>query len=689
MVVTMMVKILDHCPWRRLGKPNPDKASSWFSRWHGICPWRRATRTRRQMVTTLLRCGALLVTVLQPSLAVAQSAPVRKLLATKESDLGAAVVSLNGKWLLYQKELNVAPNNSEFWIRPLPDGQSRRLLPASNYRAPQLTPDGKRLLILSTALNRTPSDQNLYVLSAPFDESSGTLTGPLRQVTLDAVQAQPRHTPRVSPDGAWLVYTECCTTGELRIVPASGGNTRTIYKPASVHPRASAFSLGWTPDSRSVLFQVIDGDAFSRIRVGIDGGAPVTLGKSEVAIGRPMTDGKTWVIYEPGIDRLHSILRFINADGSPIGEPMELPFGNGAALMNALVTNRTFLVRVGDGLAPLTLASTNGGTGKEVSPASEYHWMMGWSGDGSTVYANGWLSNDLVEYKVDGKQARKWSPPGNDLLFTTVSGDGYAFLRTFRSFKRSRVEYASMRLSDGKVQSLGTGAPAGGSNRGAGGRYDLDGNRILIREVVDNRLQLRSVSGDGNATVILDVPAGKLRNEFSVHGERVIFPEETADSLLLRFSSGPKSTPKTVATFPRQARQEIAWSHDGSMLAITDGEHGIMFVPVAKDGTVGPLPRPVTLPFSYFYEPFWLPDGSGVTVIAQPNGSTTTHVVLIRVADPERPVILTKEDTHDKWGHMVSPDGRYVVYPSERYQGTTFWSVDLDEALRMAKARRP
>jgi len=123
------------------------------------------------------------------------------------------------------------------------------------------------------------------------------------------------------------------------------------------------------------------------------------------------------------------------------------------------------------------------------------------------------------------------------------------------------------------------------------------------------------------------------------------------------------------------------------MLAITDDQTSIWFLPVGRDGATGPLPRAAKLPFSYYYEPFWLPDGSGVTVIAQPNGSPTMHVALIRVADPERPVILTRNDPHDKWGHLVSPDGKYVVYPSERYLGTTLWAVDLDQALRLAKGK--
>lgn len=628
------------------------------------------------------------VGALLPGPAAAQDDFLRKLFTTKETGMGAATVSKNGKWLVYEESPNVAPGNTVVRIRPLPDGEPRQLLPASNYRAPQITPDGKRLLILSTALNRTPADQNLYAVSAPFDEATGTLTGPLRQVSLDAIQVQPRHIPRVSPDGKWLAYVECCTTGALRIVPVAGGNARTLYTPSSGHFRLTPFSLGWTPDSRSVLFQLVENDAFSRLSVSIDGGPPVVLGKAEGTIGRPMSDGKTWVVYEgTGLARRNSSIRFTTADGKPIGQPIELPFAQGAALMHAYSSNATFLVRVGDGLAPLTLAPVAGGASREISPVTEYHWMLGWSQDGSTVYSNGWNSTDVVSYGIDGKPGRRWSPP-DGMEVETVTPDGYAIFRSFRRFNQSKVSYASMRLSDGKVQSLGSVGSAGSDLRGAGGRYEFDGNRMLLRQVVGDRMQVQSVGPEGDARVILDLPAGPGRNMFSVHGERVVFQEETRDSLLIRLSTGPKSTPRTIATFPRRVRNEIAWSHDGSMLALTDGERQVRFITVGKDGSTGPLQNPATLPFSYYYEPFWLPDGSGITVIAQPNGSPTTHVALIRVTDPERPVIITKEDAHDKWGHLVSPDGKYVVYPSERYQGTTFWALDLNKALEAARGGR-
>ena len=637
---------------------------------------------------TTLRCWTLVLMVATTARGTAaqNSTMLHKVWGRTVEGFGASAISPDGKWLVYTKELNVAPGNTEVWIKPLPDGAPRRLLEASNYGLPQLTPDGRRLLLVSSALNRSPSDQNLYVIAAPFDDASGTLSGPLRQITLDAVQTRPRSAPRVSPDGSWLAYTECCATGALKIVPISGGNARVLYTPQALNVRSIPGSIGWSPDGRAVFFQVGEGDVFARMRVSVAGGTAEVLGRSDGPPSRPMGDGKTWVSYESGSDRTSSILRFTNADGTIIGQPLELPISGGAALMNAYVSKGSFLIRVTESNAPLSVAPVAGGPIREVSPANEYHWMTGWSRDGKTSYGNGPADNSLKAFSSDGKVIGKWSPP-EGLRFVATTADGFAILRSQRTIE-SRIRYASIRLEDGTRQDLGAGG-AGSATRGASGTYLLDGSRFLLSNVTSGRLQVHSVGvAAGDSRLVLDVPASpKISSGFSVHGDRVVFTEESGDSLLLRFSAGPNSPVKTLAVFTRMTRLEHAWSPDGRTLAVADAGSTMWFIAVDSEGTRKPLPPAAKLPFTYFYELFWLPDGSGVTVIAQPNGSPTTHVVLVRVTDPERPVNLTREDGHDKWGHLVSPDSKYVVYESERYLGSTLWSVDLEQALKQAKGQ--
>jgi Tol biopolymer transport system component len=37
------------------------------------------------------------------------------------------------------------------------------------------------------------------------------------------------------------------------------------------------------------------------------------------------------------------------------------------------------------------------------------------------------------------------------------------------------------------------------------------------------------------------------------------------------------------------------------------------------------------------------------------------------------------------WGHALSPDGKYVVYPSERSNGSSVYMVSVDDLLKQMK----
>jgi hypothetical protein len=60
-------------------------------------------------------------------------------------------------------------------------------------------------------------------------------------------------------------------------------------------------------------------------------------------------------------------------------------------------------------------------------------------------------------------------------------------------------------------------------------------------------------------------------------------------------------------------------------------------------------------------------------------------VAVVRIADPDHPTLLTRDDPHSVWGHALSPDGKYVIYPSERLTGSAVWMVAVDDLLKAAK----
>ena len=65
-----------------------------------------------------------------------------------------------------------------------------------------------------------------------------------------------------------------------------------------------------------------------------------------------------------------------------------------------------------------------------------------------------------------------------------------------------------------------------------------------------------------------------------------------------------------------------------------------------------------------------------------PRGSPVSEVALVKLADPEHPVLLTKDDPVSKWGHALSPDGKYVAYPSERKKGGSIYLIEVAELLK-------
>jgi hypothetical protein len=75
-------------------------------------------------------------------------------------------------------------------------------------------------------------------------------------------------------------------------------------------------------------------------------------------------------------------------------------------------------------------------------------------------------------------------------------------------------------------------------------------------------------------------------------------------------------------------------------------------------------------------------------MIAQPRGMVMTHGVLVRLADPEHPILLTRDDPNSKWGYSLSPDGKYIAYPSEHLKGSSIYLTEVAELIKQVKARK-
>ena len=103
--------------------------------------------------------------------------------------------------------------------------------------------------------------------------------------------------PYLSPDGKWIAFTERLDGNtDVYIMPAQGG----MRKRLTFHPGPD-IAVGWTPDSKAVLFQSPRNSysRFSRLfTVSIDGGLPIELPVPEGVMGSFSPNGK-YLAYVP------------------------------------------------------------------------------------------------------------------------------------------------------------------------------------------------------------------------------------------------------------------------------------------------------------------------------------------------------------------------------------------------------
>jgi hypothetical protein len=106
------------------------------------------------------------------------------------------------------------------------------------------------------------------------------------------------------------------------------------------------------------------------------------------------------------------------------------------------------------------------------------------------------------------------------------------------------------------------------------------------------------------------------------------------------------------------------------------GARDIIVVEVSPSGNLVGDPKTFAVPFGNWWSPRWLPNGRGIVVVGGDG-----NVWRIPLDPNAQPVNLTKDDPNSVWRYKLSPDGRYIAYPSERQQGSSIWLLKLVEPL--------
>jgi len=348
-------------------------------------------------------------------------------------------------------------------------------------------------------------------------------------------------------------------------------------------------------------------------------------------------------------------------------------------------------------VAPIKIVPVGGGPIRQLTDGSGYDWPDGWSTDGTALWVSAdtnsgteadSVKNQWIAKTVDGRTKHQLRLPAGT---TAIAQDDEYFVYATLPPRFPDMRIMRVSLKDGSRKALTGPVMQGCRPVAAGGMYyGTTGGEFYYGQTVGNRMQFRGMTIGGTSRLIADVPAFRCEDEASVFRDRLVFVART-DSARVQMTTGPGTAPRTLAAFgPAERFAILAWSKDGRQLAIgaEDQKQRLLIYQFDEAGTPRGSPRSLTLPFEYWYEAFWLADGSGFTMIAQPRGAATTEVAVVKLADPEHPVLLTKDDPNNIWGQSLSPDGKYVAYPSEQLKGSSVYLTEVAELLKRVGAAK-
>jgi Tol biopolymer transport system component len=135
--------------------------------------------------------------------------------------------------------------------------------------------------------------------------------------------------------------------------------------------------------------------------------------------------------------------------------------------------------------------------------------------------------------------------------------------------------------------------------------------------------------------------------------------------------------------------QGPVWSPDGRLVVVgyaaPDADDlAALIVEVSNDGERVAEPRILDIEPGpdWWWDLQWLPDSRGFLILGMGSDTTVdTDIWLVSLDPNDDPVKLTADDPSSVWSFALSPNGRHIVYSSDVVLGSSFWRVDLSDAL--------
>lgn len=622
--------------------------------------------------------------------AVAQEPNFARRLMSDSGTIRGATVSPDGRWIAFTRPSQ--PQLSGIWIRPIGGGESRRLVDGVGTPVqPQFSPKGDFLLFAATRPRSGTDDDGYYLMSARFDASSGALVDDPRRVAPDRIALAYPARPAISPDGSRVAYITCCTSsgGSLRVTAITGGTSQTLL----THPGNPAFP-SWDSTGTHILYQVRERRSLTRYRVSASGGEPeFMVAQDSSPIGRSLPGSNRFVaIVGEGASRFPG-LRFLDERGQRLGGVLELPWAKSMSEFSAAPTGRDVIVVAEDATTAVRIASTSPGPLRDVTTSSADEWPIGWSKDSRTVF---------VYSQVDGKSLyRGISRDGREIISlpmpeglfaeafvqdaSLIERHGWGFNGADVTYERLDLGSGARRLLARGVRDKGCCLAPGGPNQAS---YGADFFYTSRRDTV---LEVRAWRADGSDRLVTTLGTSTLGIPKAVFGDRVAYAVPAGDSALLFVKAGFQPPMRLGAFSSAAPPSEYVWSYDGMQLAVAIGAAGREVRVFRLDASGLPQGEPAVfaLPVASQFQMQWLPDGSGVTMVAslRPD-SPRTDVVLMKFTKDVQLSVLTADDSTFKPIHALSPDGALVAYPSMTVRGNSVWLIDVEKALAYVR-RQP
>lgn len=587
----------------------------------------------------------------------------------------SVAVSPDGRWIAWTGNRE-GEEVSEIWLASTTGSEPVRVSPTGHdFNAnPVWFPDSRRLAFRSGSLYSGP-----FIFTVALDPQTGRPQEPPRQVS---IEPQNMYGFAVSPDGSRIAYVGLRSEEGLypiRVVPTRGGTARTLWE----GDKDRIWWPVWSPDGGNIYVLTHEGGYHGAIRR-----IPAEGGPGEIVAG--WKEGIPHALSPDG--------RYVARQGvSPAGDPIwELATIEGPTLArfdlpdNMAPTGfwpgEPALVAVASEVAAsLQVVPVNGGPTRQLTETRAHDVPLRWMPDGRHVFMETQLNGEtlymLLDVESGGTRQIRLPEPVRD---PAISSDARYVGGITGRFDEENPVVKLFDVEEGSVQVV-TDSPCNLKRIWP----KWDGERFLYCETRGLRQEYRALTPGGVSEVLLSFPADA--EDFpgiGVQGDRVAFTENDGEEGSLLLTTPGNDAPRRLVTLPGT----VGWVNpvfapNGRAILVGYGRPGawegeVLVVRLTADGELDGNPLVLELDGGppLWWGAQWLPDGSGFVMRGMGAGASLQYGIYLVRLDPEmQPVELTSFGPRGSSRFCLSPDGRYIVYSSQRPAGNSIWKVELGD----------